>query len=61
MSQYGLTINMHIKKYKVINGIMENTIFNGYTHPFVNGERIINLSTIGQSYPLKDCIEIERD
>lgn len=41
-----------MKKYIVIKGIFEGTIFNGIEK---NG-RIYNVDTVGQSYPLENCI-----
>lgn len=42
-------------KYQVISGIFEGTIFNGC----VQSNRVLNTDTIGQSYPIENCIKIE--
>lgn len=43
------------KKYIVINGIFEGTVFNG---KIVN-DRIINLNSVGQSFPVENCKEFK--
>jgi hypothetical protein len=41
--------------YKVIIGIFEGTIFNGE----VINNRVYNLNTKGQSYPVENCIKLK--
>jgi len=49
-----------MKKYIVINGIFEGTIFNGvnFNGTSVN-DRIVNLDSVGQSFPVENCIDLE--
>lgn len=44
-----------MEKYVVIKGIFENTIFNGTA----KNNRVHNNDTIGQSYPLDNCIKYD--
>ena len=41
-------------KYQVTSGIFEGTIFNGC----VQSNRVLNTDTIGQSYPIENCLQI---
>ena len=44
-------------QYQVIKGIFEGRIFNGT----VKNNRVYNNDTTGQSYPLKNCIELKNN
>jgi succinate dehydrogenase flavin-adding protein (antitoxin of CptAB toxin-antitoxin module) len=44
-----------MKTYIVVKGIFENTIFKGIEQ----NDRIYNKETVGQSYPLDNCIEYD--
>ena len=44
-------------QYQVIEGVFEGTIFNGT----VLNNRVYNNDTTGQSYPLKNCIELKNE
>jgi len=52
-------MSLIFKRYKVISGIFEGLIFIGHPATISGEPRIVNIGTVGQSYPTLNCIEIK--
>lgn len=53
-----IPLNERVLHWRVITGVMQGHEFKGYCHRLPAGVRIVDVNSVGQSYPAQNCIII---